>query len=128
MTDGKSMAQRVAEARECIPEIDVEALAARQSDGSCLHIDVREPDEWARGRIPGVVLVPLGSITSDIAAKVFEGAITPDHLDQPIVVSCRSGQRSLVGADTLRQMGFRDVVSLAGGIIAWQVAGRPIES
>jgi len=121
------MEERVAEALTRVPEIDDAGLAARIAAGGCLHIDVREPDEWAKARIPGSVLVPLGVVERDVAAKVFHGAIAPKDLDRPIVVSCARGRRSLLGADILIGMGFRDVVSLRGGIDAWARAGRPVE-
>ncbi len=128
MSQIKSMAERLAEAQCRIAEIDGDALAARIAAGGCLHIDVREPDEWATARIPGSVLVPLGVVERDVAAKVFHGTIAPPDLERSIVVSCAHGRRSLVGADILKGMGFRDVVSLRGGIDAWARAGRPIES
>ena len=123
----KSIAELAAEARARIPEIDPEGLAARCATGSCLHIDVREPDEWAKARIPGSVLVPLGSLELEVAAKAFSGTVSPADLDRPIVVSCAKGFRSLVGADQLRAMGFTNVVSLRGGIEAWMQSGRAVE-
>jgi rhodanese-related sulfurtransferase len=127
MHPGKSMAQRVAEAATRIPEVDAEALATMRGSEGCLHIDVREPDEWARARIPGAILVPLATVERDIAAKAFGGAISPDDLARPIVVSCAAGRRSLVGADILREMGFTAVASLRGGIEAWMHQGRPVD-
>lgn len=100
------------------PEVDVaEAVRARTDDGAVL-LDIREPKEWARFRIPGAVHIPMG----DLAQRASE-------LDsaKPIVVYCKSGQRSLVSTDELLGLGFRDVASLNGGIIAWAEAEKPIE-
>jgi rhodanese-related sulfurtransferase len=123
----KPMADLVAEARTRIPEIDPDGLAARMDGGVCLHIDVREPGEWANARIPGAILVPLGSLEPEVALRGFDGAIGPDDLDRPIVVSCARGNRSVIGADQLRSLGFTNVVSLRGGIEAWIQSGRAVE-
>jgi rhodanese-related sulfurtransferase len=107
----------VSEAGET-PEVDVaEAVRATADDGAVL-LDIREPREWARWRIPGAVHIPMG----DLAQRAGE-------LDRskPIVVYCKSGQRSLVSTDELLGLGFRDVASLNGGIIAWAEAEEPIE-
>jgi 3-mercaptopyruvate sulfurtransferase SseA len=72
------------------PEVDVaEAVRARDEDGAVL-LDIREPREWERWRIPGAVHIPMG----DLAQRAGE-------LDRskPIVVYCKSGQRSLVSTD-----------------------------
>lgn len=81
-------------------------------------VDVREPEEWAAGRIPGSVLIPMG----EVGGRLHE-------LDRgrPVVTVCRSGRRSLYSADELLAAGFRDVQSLAGGMIAWVEAGQPVE-
>jgi len=124
----KSMAELVAEARTRIPEIDPPDLEARAREGTCLHIDVREPDEWAHARIPGAIFVPLESLGRDIGLRAFGSpALTAEHLATPVVVSCARGRRSLVGADHLRAMGFTNVVSLRGGIEGWIASGRPVE-
>lgn len=102
-----------------IRETDVEALR-RSGAALGLLIDTREPAEWGNGHIPGAALVPRG---------VLEGKIeelAPD-LDQPIVLYCGSGGRSALAAESLQRMGYRKVLSLAGGFAAWQEAELPIE-
>jgi rhodanese-related sulfurtransferase len=99
------------------PEVDVaEAVRARDEDGAVL-LDIREPREWERWRIPGAVHIPMG----DLAQRAGE-------LDRskPIVVYCKSGQRSLVSTDELLDLGYGDVASL-NGIIAWAEAEQPVE-
>jgi molybdopterin/thiamine biosynthesis adenylyltransferase/rhodanese-related sulfurtransferase len=81
---------------------------------------VREPVEWAAGHLEGAVLVPLGHL----AARASEAV--PDR-ERPIVAYCATGVRSLYAAALLSRLGYREVVNLAGGIEAWQRAGRPIE-
>lgn len=100
------------------PEITV-AEFLREAAGSGVQVvDVREPEEWATGRMPGSVLMPMG----EVAARKRE--LDPD---KPVVTVCRSGRRSLYSAEELLGAGFRDVKSLAGGLIAWVEAGQPLE-
>ena len=98
-----------------IPEITVQELAALGSDVRL--IDVREPDEWAAGRVPHAEHIPLATV--------------PDHLDRfdgrPTYVMCRSGGRSQRAAEFAAAHGH-DVVNVAGGILAWVQAGHDVES
>ncbi len=80
-------------------------------------IDVREPDEFARGHLPGAVCVPAGLLDS-VAAQWPADAET--------VVVCWSGQRAGAAAERLRSMGLRRVDVLEGGTRAWQSAGLPV--
>ncbi len=73
-------------------------------------LDVREPSEFEEIRIDGAVLIPLG----ELAARVSE---IPK--DRPIIVYCRSGRRSGMAAEILRENGFENVRNLVGGINAW---------
>jgi sulfur-carrier protein adenylyltransferase/sulfurtransferase len=73
-------------------------------------LDVREPQEYERGCLPGARLVPLG----ELARRLGEIG-----RDRPVVVYCRSGGRSARAAKILREAGFADVKNLAGGILAW---------
>ena len=78
-----------------------------------LLVDVRTPEEFAGGHIEGSVNIPLDSL----AKRMDE---IPQ--DQPVVVYCRSGNRSNTAAQMLIQAGYTDVYDL-GGIIAWQAQG-----
>lgn len=109
----------LAEARETIPEITSADLAdALTSEATPLVIDVREESEWDEGHIPGAVHVPRGFLESRIG-----GVAAPD---QPIVLNCAAGGRSLLAAKTLQEMGYSDVTSLAGGFTDWKRGGRSI--
>jgi rhodanese-related sulfurtransferase len=81
-------------------------------------LDVREPDEWNAFHIPDATLIPLGQLA---------GRVDELPRDQPIVVVCRSGNRSQQGRDILLAAGFADVTSMSGGVTAWSNAGYPIE-
>ncbi len=99
-----------------VPEVEVAALAANPS--AALVLDVREPDEFARGHIAGALLLPQ----AELATRLGE---LPR--DRPIRTICRTGSRSFRAAQFLRQVGFTDVASVAGGITVWRRSGRPVE-
>lgn len=80
-------------------------------------LDVREPDEFAEARIAGATLIPLGQLAQR-AAEI-------PH-DAPIIAVCRSGGRSGVATDALRQAGY-NVTNMGGGMIAWVRSGLPYE-
>lgn len=103
--------------RPQVPEISPTEALARQQRGALL-IDVREPDEWRAGHIPGSRLIPLSELPQLLG-----------ELDrqQEIVLVCRSGNRSAQATLWLQQAGFSRVANLAGGMIAWVRAGLPVE-
>ncbi len=82
-----------------------------------LLLDVREPDEYEQGAIPGSIHIPRGNLESGIENRVVDR-------DQPIVVMCAGGVRSAFAADTLGQLGYTDVVSMDGGFNRWKDEGR----
>ena len=96
------------------PEITVEELAARPNG---LLVDVREPDEYDAGHVPGAVLLPM----SQLANRMGE-----IEKSSPAFVVCASGNRSSAMTDLLRGAGF-DAVSVAGGTSEWSRSGRPLE-
>jgi sulfur-carrier protein adenylyltransferase/sulfurtransferase len=85
-----------------------------------LLVDVREQDEWSEGHLPGAIHVPRGNLESRIERAA------PDHA-QPIVVYCQSGGRSAFAAKSLEELGYENVVSLAGGFTDWKRNGLPTQ-
>ena len=74
-------------------------------------VDVREPDEYAEGHVPGAILIPLGTI----------GNVRPENLPNinvPILTYCRSGARSAKAASRLAALGYQHVYN-CGGILSW---------
>lgn len=98
-----------------VEEIDAAALEARLDDGVLL--DVREPEEFAHGHVPGAVNLPQ----ADVATRLGE---IPQ--DRPVFVICQAGMRSLRVSQFLKQMGFARVASVRGGTEAWGKAGKPL--
>jgi len=101
-----------------IEEISTADAAAR-ADGP-LFLDVREPDEWEEGHVPGAVHVPRGNLESRVES------LAPDR-SRPIVVYCAGGSRSAFAAKTLGELGYEDVLSMAGGYTDWKRNGFPTQ-
>src|SRR3954469_7301187 len=76
--------------------------------GDATFLDVRELDEFEQGMIPGSVFIPRGHLKSQVENKI------PDH-DTPAVIYCAGGTRSAFAAKTLTELGYSNVVSMAGG-------------
>ncbi|HEX4870939.1 MAG TPA: rhodanese-like domain-containing protein [Nevskiaceae bacterium] len=92
-----------------VAEIPAEALAAAlQADPQALLVDVREASEFAAGHVRGAVHLGKGVIERDIEQQV------PDP-DRPLYLYCGGGYRSLLAGEALQRMGYRRVVSVAGG-------------
>jgi molybdopterin/thiamine biosynthesis adenylyltransferase len=99
-----------------IREVDTAGAEALLDDGALL-LDVREPDEYEQGAVPGSVHIPRGHLESQIENRV------PDH-DRRLVVMCAGGTRSAFAAKTLTELGYDDVVSVEGGFNKWKDEGR----
>jgi rhodanese-related sulfurtransferase len=107
-----------------ISEITVEDLHEKMQGTADLYlIDIREADEFEAGSIPGAVLIPRGLLEFRISKDEFwtdEGSMKPGK-DYPIVVYCRTGGRSALGASSLMQLGYSNVFSLEGGFTKWEL-------
>lgn len=101
-----------------VASVDVKQGAALQSQGA-LVIDVREPNEYAESHTPGTTLIPLGQLESRLPELRA-------HQNQPVVLFCRSGQRSARAQEILAKAGFTKAVNMEGGLIAWSKAGLPV--
>jgi len=121
-------ADLLADALRRVPEIqpwDLREQLAR--DRPPLVLDVREPDEFALARIPGSINVPRGVLEQacewdyDETVPELAGRRVPS-----VVVVCRSGNRSVLAADVLRQMGVADAVSLKTGVRGWNDFEQPL--
>jgi rhodanese-related sulfurtransferase len=96
-------------------EVTIDQAAAKRDMGAFM-LDVREIEEWEEFHMPGATLIPLGEL---------EARLDEVPADQEIVVVCRSGNRSATGRDILKNAGFSQVTSMAGGMRAWSDAGYP---
>jgi len=116
----KSGTELVAEAKQRIKEVTpAEAMRMREQDPSVVYLDVREPNEWNLGRIPGALFIARGNLESRIEATIPRG--------KKIIIYCARGNRSALAADTLQQMGYNDVASMSQGFIGWVDVGGEVE-
>ncbi|HVJ87018.1 MAG TPA: rhodanese-like domain-containing protein [Caulifigura sp.] len=94
-------------------EIDITATKSKLDAGEALFfVDCREPDEYAVAKIDGATLIPM----SELANRVAE---FQPHANKPIIIHCHHGGRSLRVAAWLRQQGYPQAQSMAGGIDQW---------
>ncbi|MFN3750552.1 MAG: rhodanese-like domain-containing protein [Thiobacillus sp.] len=93
--------------------------ATRLFNDDALVLDVREDKEYAAGHIPRAKHIPLGQLASRIQE-------IESHKDKPVLVTCRSGNRSAHACRILKKAGFTTVFNQAGGIIAWERANLPV--
>jgi rhodanese-related sulfurtransferase len=94
-----------------------------------IFIDIREPAEFQRGHIPGAVLLPRGLMEFELhnlVDKCRKDMNLPAE-EQPIVLYCGTGGRSALAALSAEQLGYRNVKSMAGGIVAWAQAQLPVD-
>jgi len=125
----KTVQDLVAAAKARIREIDHAELEALRAKGAPL-VDVREPGEFAEGRIPGAVNIPRGVLEFEVDGHPAVNDIKDpalSHRERPVILSCRSGARSALAAAALKDFGFAEPLSLAGGFMGWANAGQPVE-
>jgi rhodanese-related sulfurtransferase len=101
--------------RSDVPEVDVTEAARQVETGAAVLLDVREDDEWQAGHAPQAVHVPLGDLAPESLAD-----------DRPVVVVCRSGNRSAHATAALIAAGRR-AQNVTGGMRAWACAGYPVQ-
>ena len=120
----KTPQEMVIDALQDVGEISVNELSGLLDSHSPLHVlDVREPQEVEQGVIPKSAWIPRGMLEFQINNLVEQLGWNPN---EPIYVYCRSGNRSALAAKTLKEMGFSQPVSIAGGFTAWKDSGYPI--
>jgi rhodanese-related sulfurtransferase len=116
----RSFDERVADAKARIREMAAsEIIAMRGAGEDLMYLDVREPHEWNLFRIPGAVHLPL--------ARVRECVCDAVPMGRQVVVYCARGGRATLAADTMRELGYANVIVLAGGVMGWVNAGGELE-
>ncbi len=109
--------QLIDAAKAAVTQVDPAGAEALLAAGA-VALDVREAEEVAAGRLAEAITIPRGFLELRIETLASDR-------DRPVIVYCASGTRSLLAAATLRQMGYVDVRSLAGGFDGWKASGRP---
>ncbi len=121
----KGFKDLLAEANAVVDVIAVHDAVNRHISGDVVFVDVRESDERAKGTIPQSIHAPRGFLEfiADPTGPMHNPAFASD---KKLVLFCGTGGRSAMAAKTLMDMGFDDVVSMAGGFQAWTQADGPI--
>jgi len=120
VSNRKSFNQLVMEALQTVPEVAPGQLQSRLEGGEqIVVIDVREPDEFARGKIPGAYTIPRGVLEMQVDGRL--------PLDTTVVLYCGGGARSALAAKSMAEMGYEKVENLQGGWHAWINSGLPVE-
>ena len=107
--------------RERVAEIEPLAAQGRlDGKNEAVLVDVREADEWETERLPGALHLPKGLL------EMRAETLLPDRSAE-LIVYCAGGNRSLIAADSLQQLGYQRVSSLSGGLKRWKDEGRPLD-
>jgi hydroxyacylglutathione hydrolase len=101
-----------------VRQLDAAQLRSALSDQDAQIVDVRGPDEWRRGHIPGAIHIPLAALPDRIAEL---------NAAAPIVLHCKGGSRSAIATSFLQARGITDVSNLAGGFESWVKGGFEVE-
>ena len=109
--------EMLADAKAAVREIDPAQAEQEISAEKAVVLDVREPDEYEQGALPGAVHIPRGTLETSVEGRIPDKA---SHL----VVYCAGGTRSAFAAKTLQDLGYTDVASVVGGFNRWKDEGR----
>jgi sulfur-carrier protein adenylyltransferase/sulfurtransferase len=114
----KTYKQLMEEARKAIPEVSIDEVESRVERGeNWTLLDVREREEYREGHLEGAISLPRGFLEMRVEETVADKT-------KPIIAYCAGGVRSLIAAQTLKEMGYENVVSMSGGYTAWKNAGH----
>jgi molybdopterin/thiamine biosynthesis adenylyltransferase/rhodanese-related sulfurtransferase len=108
----------LADAKAAVREVDPTEAEEEIGQDNAIVLDVREPDEYEQGALPGAVHIPRGTLETSVEGKI------PDKSSH-VVIYCAGGTRSAFAAKTLQDLGYSDVASVIGGFNRWKDEGRP---
>jgi rhodanese-related sulfurtransferase len=119
-----AVTQKVQAAQKQVKTIGMEEYRkVVENPGGTLIVDVREPQEYAAGHVPGAINIPRGVIEFKIWNQVGYPANT--QMDQPIVLQCQSGNRASLAAQSLADLGFTHINAVVMSLDDWQKSGHP---
>jgi len=126
-TTPRTAAQLVTEAKQRVENLTPDQVSAELAQGDALLVDLRESNERDQnGVIPGAVHASRGMLEfyADTSSTYHREEFDPDRR---IIFHCASGGRSALAADTVQQMGYKNVAHLDGGFKAWKESGQAVE-
>jgi rhodanese-related sulfurtransferase len=123
----KSLHDYVQEALKTVREIGPKEALALSQTGDWLVLDVREPDEYAEGHLPGSINIPRGFLEVRADLEHYKRDPRLESRDQRILCYCGGGHRSALAAKVLQEMGFKEAISMREGWTGWTERGLPQE-
>lgn len=127
MTAQKSAGDMVKAAKQEIENLSPQQARAEIAKGNVTLIDIREPDEIKqKGKIAGSVNAPRGMLEfyADPSLPSYKPEFTKE---KRIILYCASSGRSALAVKTLKEMGYKNIAHIDGGMNAWKAAGFPVE-
>jgi molybdopterin/thiamine biosynthesis adenylyltransferase/rhodanese-related sulfurtransferase len=112
-----SFRELLAAAKSKIQEVDTQTASEKIASNQVVVLDVREPDEFEQGALKNVVHIPRGHLEAQVESKIVDK-------NSPVIVYCAGGVRSAFAAKTLQELGYSNVLSMAGGFGKWKDEGR----
>lgn len=112
-----SFRELLADAKSKIQEIDTQTAATKIEASQVVVLDVREPDEYEQGALPNVVHIARGHLEAQVETRIVDKSVE-------VIVYCAGGVRSAFAAKTLQELGYTNVLSMAGGYGKWKDEGR----
>ena len=112
-----SFRELLAAAKSKIQEVDTQTAAEKIAAKQVVVLDVREPDEFEQGALKNVVHIPRGHLEAQVESKIVDK-------NSPVIVYCAGGVRSTFAAETLQELGYTSVLSMAGGFGKWKDENR----
>src|SRR5580692_2525340 len=109
--------EMLAQAKAAVREVEPAEAEQEIADGHAVVLDVREPDEYEQGALPGALHIPRGTLETSVEGRI------PDKSSH-VVVYCAGGTRSAFAAQTMQELGYTDVASVIGGFNRWKDEGR----
>ena len=112
-----SFRELLAAAKSKIQEVDTQTAAEKIAAKQVVVLDVREPDEFEQGALKNAVHIPRGHLEAQVESKIVDK-------NSPVIVYCAGGVRSAFAAETLQELGYTSVLSMAGGFGKWKDENR----
>jgi len=123
----KTLHDYVQEALKTVHEVTPEETLALSKTGEWLVLDVREPDEYGEGHIPGAINIPRGFLEVRADLEHYKRDARLQDRNQRILCYCGGGHRSALAAKVLQEMGFEEAISMREGMTGWRERNLPEE-
>jgi len=123
----KTLHDYVQDALKTVHEVTPEETLALSKTSEWLVLDVREPDEYGEGHIPGAINIPRGFLEVRADLEHYKRDARLQDRNQRILCYCGGGHRSALAAKVLQEMGFEEAISMREGMTGWRERNLPEE-